>query len=463
LGGPTNSGKTHAALERLRQVRSGVYLAPLRLLALEVYERLRDQGVPVSLVTGEERIVDPCATHLCCTVEMLPLHGIFDVAVIDEIQMLVDPARGWAWTQALLGVAAHEVLLCGALEAQDAVTQVLGLTGESLVVHRFERKNPLRVLDRPLRMSDLQPGDCVVAFTRKDVLELTELIQNKTGLQTATIYGALSPEVRRMQARLFHEGQADVLVATDAIGMGLNLPIRRVVFSSVEKFDGQQQRRLRVSETLQIAGRAGRYGLHDEGLVGAFNTADLGFLKRTLPREGEPVPCPVTVMPSWSHVEQYLALKDDADVAQALTFFAQLAPGKVTTVSPAVAGMIDKAHLAKALGLGHKHCYDWACAPAEFEESIFQESLYAFAKKGGVKRIPHPQDFLRLKRPDPADLQVAEVISKELTFLAWYAQKFESNNTDLIEQIAQRRKLCSDFIHRVLKGSKKRKRFEDLW
>jgi ATP-dependent RNA helicase SUPV3L1/SUV3 len=269
LAGPTNSGKTYEALKLAREADTAEILSPLRLLALEHFERMSEEGLPAGMVTGEERVLPVGATHIARTIETLDLHRVVDVCIIDEVQMLGDPNRGWAWTQAMIGAPARLVVLTGAPEAIPLVEHLLAMTGEPLEVKILKRKGKLRVEGVPANLNKLIRGDAVVAFTRRDVHELrTRLVQ--AGRTVATVYGALGPEVRRAEAARFRNGDAEILVATDAIGMGLNIgPLRRVVFSTLRKFDGVRDRQLTAMEIKQIAGRAGRFGHHDEGLVTA--------------------------------------------------------------------------------------------------------------------------------------------------------------------------------------------------
>jgi len=271
--GPPNSGKTHAAFERLAQALDGAYLAPLRLLALEGRDRLVARGVPCSLLTGEENVPADDARVVSSTIEMVNTRKAIDVAVIDEAQMLFDISRGWAWTQAIVGVPANEVIVICSDYAVPAIEKLLGLCGERCTVRRFERKQHVQLLPKPVPLASLQLGDAVVAFSRRDVLMLRDQI-SAAGHPVAVIYGALPPEVRRREAERFASGEAHILVATDAIGMGLNLPIRRVLFSTLEKFDGEGDRPLEETEVHQIAGRAGRFGMHDEGFAGVLDTAE---------------------------------------------------------------------------------------------------------------------------------------------------------------------------------------------
>lgn len=296
--GPTNSGKTYNALKALENSNRGVYAGPLRLLATEVYQRFLNKGLPCSLITGEEvRIPDDVDQyHSSCTVEMVPLNIKFDVAVIDEIQMVGDHDRGNAWVMALLGVQAKEVHVCGEERAVKIIQALCASVGDECVVHRYNRLSPLEVSDKALdnKLSNLEKGDAIVAFNRVTLHALKRAIEKATGRRCAIIYGSLPPEVRVQQAALFNDpnNDYDFIVASDAIGMGLNLEIRRVVLESVTKFDGNQNRLLTYPEIKQIGGRAGRYrtaqnpngdatpGKKAVGLVTTMEHADLQSVNR---------------------------------------------------------------------------------------------------------------------------------------------------------------------------------------
>ena len=280
--GPTNSGKTYQAIERLRMARTGTYLAPLRLLALENYETLLEHGLRAGMVTGEEVLGVDDPSHTSRTIETADLMRPVEVAVIDEIQMIADPDRGWAWTNALFGIPAKTVIVCGSEDALSYVRRAAEAANESLEVITFERKTPLVVLDDPVPLEDVQTGDAVVAFSRRAVHEAREILV-ASGHSVATIYGALSPEVRRAEAARFRLGEAGLLVTTDAIGMGLNLgPLKRIVFSAVRKWDGTAERALTNSEIRQIAGRAGRFGHQDVGYVGASDESGIEPIRTAL-------------------------------------------------------------------------------------------------------------------------------------------------------------------------------------
>ncbi|KAL1593213.1 RNA helicase [Paraconiothyrium brasiliense] len=262
--GPTNSGKTYHALKRLEEADRGIYLGPLRLLAHEVYTRLNAKGKACALVTGEEqRLPDGDVRMWSCTVEMAPLNTALDVAVIDEIQMINHNQRGWAWTSAFLGVQAREVHLCGEARTVPIIKELCALVGDKVEVHEYERLTPLKVAQNSLKgnLDNLEKGDCIVGFSVLGLHALRKEVETKTGRKCAIVYGSLPPETRAQQARLFNDpdNDYDFLVASDAIGMGLNLSIKRVIFESTMKNDGSRLTPLKISEVKQIGGRAGRY------------------------------------------------------------------------------------------------------------------------------------------------------------------------------------------------------------
>ena len=263
--GPTNSGKTYHALKRLEQAKSGLYAGPLRLLAYEVYTRLNAKGIKCDLLTGDEMHVDEDneSSMTSCTVEMVPTGRNFEVAVIDEIQMLANKERGWAWTAALLGLKAREVHLCGEERTVPLLRELAVSMGDDLVIHNYKRLSPLKSMTTSLNgdLGNLRKGDCVITFSKRDLHSIKGQIERKTNKKAAIVYGSLPPESRAQQARLFNDpsNDYDYLVATDAIGMGLNLSIKRIIFDTTYKFNGKTQERISIPDLKQIAGRAGRY------------------------------------------------------------------------------------------------------------------------------------------------------------------------------------------------------------
>jgi ATP-dependent RNA helicase SUPV3L1/SUV3 len=276
----------------------------------------------VSLVTGEERRIEEGATHVASTVEMLDTRTRVDVAVIDEIQMLADRDRGGAWTAAVCGAPATTVYLVGAPEARRAVEALAARLDCPLEVHVLKRKGPLSMEGQAVRkVRNLRRGDAVIAFSRRDVLMWRDMI-TETGMSVATVYGNLSPEVRRAQAQRFREGEADIVVATDALAMGLNMPISRVVMTTSVKFNGIDEEEISASLARQIAGRAGRYGVHEEGFVAGYDEETHQVMRSLLKEKLLPVPATgFSVAPTLEHLHRISSVTGEQSLARLLQRF----------------------------------------------------------------------------------------------------------------------------------------------
>ncbi len=287
--GPTNSGKTFRSLERLKLARCGVYLGPLRLLALEVYEQMNKYEVPCTMRTGQECIEEADSRVVASTIEMADFDENYDIAVIDEAQMVTDPDRGHSWTKAILGIRAGEIHICMSPAAEQAIIHLIELCRDDYEIERYERKTALICEDEPFVFpDDVRKGDALIVFSKKSVLDVAGRLEEQK-INASVIYGSLPPEIRRRQMHLFNSGRTKVVVATDAIGMGLNLPVRRIVFLQAEKYDGVSRRPLLVSEIKQIAGRAGRFGIYDSGYVNAMGREELQYIRERYEAEEDPV------------------------------------------------------------------------------------------------------------------------------------------------------------------------------
>ena len=323
LLGPTNSGKTHRSIEAMAAAEHGIYLSPLRLMALENQERIEAMGVPCSLVTGEEEIIREGATHFCCTVEEFARfrHQHWDVVVVDEVQMMADSQRGWAWVDALVSAHTPQLMMTGPALIEPSLRTLCDLCEDKLVVQRTKRLSPVEVARHATTLQRLEPGSLLVAFSRKLVLELKGMLES-AGKSVSVVYGALSPEVRREQARRFREGEADIMVATDAVGMGLNLPAHTLCFYTDEKFDGIQNRQLKVQEVKQIGGRAGRFGHHDSGEITALDPQTLKSIRRLFNSPDAPVDLSqFQVRPSIDHLSAISELMGEPSLLRSwLTF-----------------------------------------------------------------------------------------------------------------------------------------------
>ncbi|KAA0550010.1 RNA helicase [Bacillus sp. BGMRC 2118] len=297
--GETNTGKTFHALQRMKEAQSGLYLAPLRLLALEVFEKLNNEGVPCSLKTGEEEKVTTGASHLSSTVEMFYEKDYYEVIVIDEAQMISDKDRGYSWYKAITKANANEVHIIGSLNSKEMLMQLLG--NSEIEINEYLREIPLEVEEREFTLKQTKKGDAIVCFSRSRVLETASTLKDN-GYKVSMIYGSMPPETRKKQMNMFIDGETTVIVATDAIGMGLNLPIRRIVFLENEKFDGTRRRTLTSQEVKQIAGRAGRKGIYDIGKV-AFSR-DVSYMSELLHGKDESLHT-FAIAPTSSVLERY--------------------------------------------------------------------------------------------------------------------------------------------------------------
>lgn len=267
--GATNSGKTYNAIKRLMECNGGVYLAPLRLLAFEVYEKIISNDVNCDLITGEEKIQNNAAIS-SRTIEMMDYTKSYDCIVVDEAFMISDPIRGKQWFKTIMESNSNEIHIVSSLESVDLITKLLSVAKREYEIIKYERKVPLEVSNSLYNFNAVLKKTVFVTFSRVSVLyekQRLELMGNKVSV----LYGNLPPEVKRDQMNKFISGEHNVCVSTDVIGMGLNLPCDHICFLKVEKYDGEKNRQLTRTEAKQIAGRAGRFGLSEKGTVWTAN------------------------------------------------------------------------------------------------------------------------------------------------------------------------------------------------
>ena len=256
LLGPTNTGKTHDAIEKMLEFESGVFGLPLRLLAREVYEKcVKKIGADkVALITGEEKIIPNSANYFICTVESMPKDKVVEFVAVDEIQMCADKERGHIFTDRLLYSRGEKLTMFLGSQVMRSIIQNLVREVEFLKKERFSKLS----YSGYKKISRLDRKTAIIAFSIEEVYAIAELVRRQKG-GAAVIMGSLSPKTRNSQVELYQSGDVDYLVATDAIGMGLNMDIDEIYFSNLKKFDGKKTRRLNLVEMSQIAGRAGRY------------------------------------------------------------------------------------------------------------------------------------------------------------------------------------------------------------
>ena len=428
--GPTNSGKTYTAMQKLQEADTGYYLAPLRLLALEGYENLNAMGIDASLITGEEQIVNEEATHISSTIEMLNFEVDVDVCVIDEVQMIGDDDRGWAWANAIIGTPASEVIMTGSPNVKDAIIALAEYLGEELEIIEFERKNPLELLEDYTDAKDVQEGTAIIAFSRKDVLRLKQ--QFSKDFSVSVVYGNLSPEVRREEAKRFREGKTQVLIATDAIAMGLNMPIKTVLFSKADKFDGVSQRELKSSEIAQISGRAGRYGLHEKGFVGALGRDTLKVIKKNFNKKIEAITIPFKVMANLDHIKLVANILEENSLEEILRFFGENMEFNGPFRASNLEDMLEASKIVDTYDLDIATKFHLACAPLTLKSPHIIESYnnYIWALEQEMP-VPYTPPKLQGTHAKTAmELLKVEDMVKEISLYLWLSYRFKDHFLD---------------------------------
>jgi ATP-dependent RNA helicase SUPV3L1/SUV3 len=450
--GPTNSGKTYTAMEKLRSGGTGYYLAPLRLLALEGYEDLREHGLSASLITGEEQIMDEDATHISSTIEMLSFESEVDTCVIDEVQMIGDRDRGWAWANAIIGAPAKVVIMTGSSNAREAIVALADYLGEPLEIIEFERKNPLELLSHVTAIDAIEPQTAVIAFTRSNALRLKQQLSQK--YRTSVIYGNLGPEVRREEARRFREGETQILVATDAIAMGLNLPIKTLLFSKADKFDGQNQRDLSVSEVQQISGRAGRYGLNEKGFVGALSADVLKKITPLFGREAEAIKIPFNVMANFDHIQLVSTILEEKSLAAIIEFFVENMKFEGPFRAINLESMAEASVIVDRYDLDMRTKYILATAPLSTRSPIvmgaYERYVRALAQAKPIAYISPRHGGSHAQTTE--ELQEAEDQIKEISLYLWLSYRLGEFFVDSEKARSYRAEL-NRFIENSLKQS----------
>jgi len=449
--GATNSGKTYKAMEELKKADCGTYLAPLRLLALENYENLKKSNIPASLVTGEEEIFNEEAGHLCSTIEMLNFNLEVDVCVIDEIQMLEDEQRGWAWVNAIVGTPAKKVIMTGSVNALDAIKKITSYLKEDLEIIKFKRINPLQLISKHTPLRNIKKSTALITFSRTEVLALKNQLSKY--YKISVLYGNLSPEVRQDEARRFREGQTDLLIATDAIAMGLNLPIKTLLFITDTKFDGFRKRKLISNEIVQIAGRAGRYGHHEVGYIGATTKNVLEHITSEFDAPLHTIKPPFGVKATASQIEELSKHLKTKSLTKILKYFSKYmkfdGPFKAVNLS----SMIE---LAKILDMKSKlkleDKYILSQAPITTKSPLIRNAYYfyinAIIKNKPIKYFSSINTH-KIARTQQ-ELLTAEDEVKKIGLYLWISYKFPHLFLDTDKAIMSR-KLVNKYCEKSLK------------
>ncbi|CAI0465861.1 unnamed protein product [Linum tenue] len=387
---------------------------------------------------------------------MADVNSDYSCAVIDEIQMLGCKTRGFSFTRALLGISADELHLCGDPAAVPLIEEILKVTGDDVKIETYERLLPLVPLKKPLGSFDnIQTGDCIVTFSRKQIYKLKKKIETGANHLCSVVYGSLPPETRTRQATMFNDATSefDVLVASDAIGMGLNLNISRIIFSTMQKFDGVEIRDLTVSEIKQIAGRAGRYGSKfPVGEVTCLDGADLPLLHSSLKSPSPPLER-AGLFPSFDLMYMHSRLHPELDLYQILEHFTKNAKLSDNYFIADCEELLKAAVVLDTLPLSLHDKYLFCISPVDMNDEISSQGLTQFAsnysKKGLVrlKEIFTPGSLMVPKTP--AALQELESIHKVLDLYVWLSFRLEDSFPDRTLAASQKA-ICSMLIEEFL-------------
>jgi ATP-dependent RNA helicase SUPV3L1/SUV3 len=460
LVGPTNSGKSYRGFNELATGSSGVYLAPLRLLALEGQEEVEKRGKECSLLTGEEMELKEGASFVASTIEMANLEKPIDCALVDEVQLILDRNRGWAWTQAIVGIPAQRIIMTGSEECIPTLKRLIeDYLGEELEIIKLDRIGKLDVLKKPVgNLKSLEPGTAMIAFSRRGVLALKKELED-VGKRVSVLYGNLSPGVRREEAKRFRSGETEILVATDCIGMGLNLPIKTVIFSETTKFDGKEMRELTIQEVKQIAGRAGRYGKFECGYVGVVNPRSLTLVSENVRVQALPVLDSCFVRPTQTQLEVLCDQLGGQNIKNAISLFSQLSQANSTIACSDLSEMISLAERIEMIGplseLPFKDKYLFTCAPVSVTDAVIHEYLdwlVSYSKKIPVdlSEGKYRNYINQGSTTEDRILNDAEICVKVLTLYHWLARK-RSEFFPGLEKCEELREQINTFIENSLK------------
>jgi len=389
---------------------------------------------------------------------------VYEAGVIDEIQMLADPQRGWAFTQALLGLPVKTLYLCGEEAALPLIQALCKETGEQLEVHRFSRLSPLTVPPKSLQgglKDGIQPGDCLVAFSRRKIFDLKAQVERATGRKCAVVYGGLPMESRAQQAKLFNTttgGGCEVMVASDAIGMGLNLAIKRVIFQSLSKFNGEEVQLVAPNQVKQIAGRAGRFGTSgaasDGGQATTLLKKDLAYLQSCMERPNEAITA-AGLLPSADHIANISAANPSLTLTAILDLYSNQDNLKVND-SYFMCQFRDMHRLAAVLA-PHLHLpmpdrFQLARAPVKPSDALllstYRNLVSAFAHPAAAP-VPLRINVPRMTRDPEGSLLVAESVYRSLDLYLWLATHFPERFLQIAEA-RERREECGKLVDQAL-------------
>ncbi|MCK4875303.1 MAG: helicase, partial [Sulfurimonas sp.] len=330
-----------------------------------------------------------------------------------------------AWANAIIGAPASQIIMTGSPNSKESIIALAEYLGEELKIIEFDRKNPLTLLDSPIDVKDVEEGTAIIAFSRKDVLRLKQ--EFSSYFRVSVVYGNLSPEVRREEARRFRAGETQILIATDAIAMGMNLPIKNILFSKAEKFDGITQRNLFPSEVHQISGRAGRYGLHEEGFVGALTLDVLKIVKKNFFKKAKTIAIPFKVMANLEHIKLVGNILEENSLSEILKFFVKNMEFSGPFVATNLDDMLEAALIVDKYDLDIATKYHLACAPLTMKSpyivAAYENYLTTLEQKMPV--LYTAPALLGGCAQTMDELLRAEDMVKEISLYLWLSYRFK--------------------------------------
>jgi len=456
ITGPTNSGKTYNAIKAISENNGNgeiAYLAPLRLIAIEVADDLNNIGVPCNLKTGEERIVIPNARVTSSTVEMFDLSQTYDLVVVDETQLIAEEGRGWAWGHVLLGAKTEHLIVLGAPIVKDYCSWLATELGEEIEFIDLDRHCPLTVTKKHCALHNVPDQSIIVGFSRKFCIRTTELLKshNRT---VAMIYGNMPPEARRAEAERFRSGSAQILVATDAVAMGLNLPASHVFLAEETKFDGKARIQIPFQLIKQIAGRAGRRGFHTEGFVGGVNKSSHKLVHMAIKSTDGSLPKKIPTNP---YTAAYLSVLEGDHTNTDLLDYGRKIKSLIKKDSRfkvdvdneiEICNLIDK--VAKGSTLAQR--VEFVGAPVDFKNRSSVDNFKKFIKCIIDMKLLDIQSCSVVSKEfteSDSELFYVETYFKLTTLFLWFALKWINQVEDLDAVIESRRE-ASEFIIKSL-------------
>jgi ATP-dependent RNA helicase SUPV3L1/SUV3 len=452
--GPTNSGKTFEALKEFENSKKAVYLAPLRLLAREIFDKYKNK-LKISLITGEEKIIIKNQTHITSTIEMIDINKEYDLVIIDEFQMINDEQRGNAWSRAILGINAKKIIIIGSNNIKQLTKEISLKCNDIYSEKSFERLNELKILEKKINIRELKKGDAIIVFSRKDIYKLKQNVE-KLGLKVSVVYGALPPETRIKQAEIFNKEETDILIATNAIGFGLNLNIKRIIYYTVSKWNGIEMQTITKSEFKQISGRAGRYKINDFGEVLYLDSDELwkiedfyNYISLINKKENKNIN-KAFYFPEYEHLYEFKNIKNFNNKLNEIIleynkyYIESTNTFELINIEQYYKNAIIIDEINPKLNLKEK--YQLAFAPLNINNGYNLE-IFENYLKGIENKI---ENYYELSNINKKEIFIIEEIANDLLLINWLEMRNKNQNKEKIKKYQNEYEKISNLIHKKL-------------